>query len=46
MSDSGASEITGLGLERVVGDIPAAVFVIEAPSGGIAYANAGGAAHG
>jgi hypothetical protein len=33
MSSSDASEITGLGLEQVVGEIPAAVFVIEAPSG-------------
>jgi PAS domain-containing protein len=40
MSSSGASEITGLGLEQVVGEIPAAVSVIEAPSGRIAYANA------
>jgi PAS domain S-box-containing protein len=42
MSSSDASEITGLGLEQVVGEIPAAVFVIEAPSGRIAYANPGG----
>ena len=31
MSSSDASEITGLGLEQVVGEIPAAVFVIEGP---------------
>ena len=41
MSSSGASDVTGLGLEQVVGEMPAAVFVIEAPSGRIAYANAG-----
>jgi hypothetical protein len=36
MSASDASEITGLALEHVVGEIPAAIFVIEAPSGRIA----------
>jgi PAS domain-containing protein len=40
VSSSGASEVTGLGLEQVVGGMPAAVVVIEAPSGRIAYANA------
>jgi PAS domain-containing protein len=39
MSSSGASAIAGMGLERVVAQMPAAVLVIDATSGAILHAN-------
>jgi hypothetical protein len=40
MSSSGAFEITGLGLEEVVGEIPGAGIVVEAATSTITYSNA------
>jgi PAS domain-containing protein len=40
MSSWGPSVVTGMGLEQVVAQMPAAVLVVEAPSGTIIHANA------
>jgi PAS domain S-box-containing protein len=40
VSSWGPSAITGMGLEQVVAQMPAAVLVVEAPSGAIIHANA------
>jgi PAS domain S-box-containing protein len=40
VTSSGSREILGLGLEEVVRDMPAAVVIVEAPSGAIIHSNA------